>query len=809
MADLLFSEVALLRIGLVGAGALFLQTAIQVATSAPLADAPIYTFVVIALGILGLAVLVASGWRTLSRQWKWLILLAVVSEIVLTTAIWRQTQRLHPTWRVDVNLYIDMASELIQRGENPYAWDFNGVPEMYRATQAATTPQLEGSICERSMYPALSFISVLPFEVVGLPGVWLVPVLAQIAAACLLFLAAPRNIQPVILLPMVVWFHFSDLTAVGANDIVWAAFITGMIVAWRRPALRALLYGLAISYKQFPWFLFPFVAVRIWRGSDHDTPRRLRLARLVYFVSISGLTFSLFNLPFIFWDPIGWIKGVMTPMTGTLIYLSHGGLSGLTAFGYINLPKNYYLLVMLTVLALLLFIYWRHYAMLRDTFVIWPAILIWFSHRALVSYWIYWTLPTLGILIQRSPPVTVPPTKPRWVYTALVSVAVVIALVAAGVFMTGETPILVEAIPPYWTMDGNVYHLTMRVQNRSDDAIWPRFGVHFDYTGFSPLPWHIESGPLVLEPGQSALYQIASNGGLTFPAHTPAQVVVTDAGGNYALRGVATIGPDRSFLWPDAIQNPEFLFWDSNTTAPISWRLRAEPAGTGTASYAERDLHSTVMLAFDEQSPGPKSVSLYSFILIPRTPFGIWVYPDVALESRAQYGIEFEDGERRLTLRFGTHDHVDRVSDQHVIIERPVPVHRWTYQEIDLSSLYQQAGWDLPSSRPLVYRNVDADFRAVDMSLFLTSDGTADDARVYFGPLKQDSFQVKPEILMAETLNDPVGYYVRLSERYASERNYARALLVIERAQELAPGDAAISVRIDEIKALLRMEKPQ
>jgi hypothetical protein len=799
-------ETILLRIGLIGGGALLLRMATQVATTAPLADLPGYAFVVVALGGLGLAVLVAAGWRTPPPTWRWLILLAIVAEIALTATIWRQTQHLNAFSEIDVAVYTDMASELVLRGENPYAWDFNNVQEVYRIGQAASTPLLDGSITERDPYPALSFLAVLPFKVLGLPGVWLIPVLAQMALACLFFLASPRAIQPVILFPMVVWFSFSGLTAIGGNDIVWATLLVGMIVAWRRPTLRALLYGLAVSYKQIPWFLFPFLVVRIWRGDDEDASPSLRLGRVAYFAGITGLTFLLTNLPFVLWDPVAWMKAVMSPMTGSLVYLSQGGLAGLTAFGYVDLPKSFYLLATAVAFGLLLVAYWRHYATLRDTFVIMPAILTWFSYRTLVIYWVFWALPALAVLISRPPPLTVFASRSRWLHTALVAVAAVLVLAAAGAWLSGESPVVVEPLPPYPTIDGHVYRMAVKVENRSDRALQPRFAVHSEVTALNPLPWTIESGPLALEAGQSAIYQLASSGQLSFPASSPAQVVVTDAGGDYALRGVATIGPDHSFLWPDAIPNPRFLFWDSDCIAPIFWALRTEPAGAGTASYTEKAGRSAVMLASSSQSPGPASVALHSFVLLPRTPFGIWVYAEPAAEGAAQFGVEFADGERRLALRFGARDGVERVSDQTAIVERSVPAGKWTYQQIDPIGLYQQVGWELPPFRPMVYRNVDADFRTVDMSLFLSSDGTSEDARVYFGSIEQQDLQVKPEALMAETLSDPAGYYARLAERYVTERNYVRAAAALERALELEPASATISARLDEIEALLGAE---
>lgn len=795
-----------LRVGLIGGGALFLRVAVQVATSAPLGDTPFYLFAVIAVGGLGLIAIVAAGLRTPPDRLRWLILLAIVSEIGLTALIWRHTQRLHPFSRVDVALYIDMASELVQHGENPYTWDFNGVNEVYRAAQAASTPQLDGSTAGRYDYPALGVLAVLPFEVIGLPGVWLVPLLAQIGMAILIFLAAPHDIQPLILFPLLVWFRFSDLTAVGANDVVWSMLLVGMIVAWRRPTLRAVLYGLAISYKQIPWFLFPFLVMRIWYGSDPHTPRKTQVARLTQFSMVSGLTFLIMNLPFILWNPSAWLEGILTPVTENLVYFSQGGLSGLTTFGYVNLPKGYYLLATLIVLAVLLFIYRRHFSTLRDAFVIMPSIFMWFSYRALVSYWVYWVPPALAILLQREPQGDAHIENPDWLDTMLVAAAAALILAIVGIVLVSDFPLAVEPVPPYLTEDGQVNRILIRLENLGPATIKPRFGVHYDYTGFNPLPWHIESGPLILERGQSGLYWIAGDGELPFVANSAAQVIVTNAEGDYALRGMATIGPDRSFLWPDAIPNPDFLYWNSNATTPILWGSRSEPPGAGKISYANEGGHHSVMLTLNGQISGPKRVALNSFVLMPRKPFGVWVRSDSAPNSKAQYGLEFEDGLHRLTLHFGQRNEVQYTSEQRAIVERAVPTGTWTYQEIDLIDLYQQVGWNLPPFLPSVYRNLDADLRTVDISLFLSSDGTADNARVFWGPIEQDGFGVGPETLMAETLEDVVGYYVRLSERHVAERNYAQALMVLERAQQIVHADMTISARIDEVLALIEVE---
>ena len=113
----------------------------------------------------------------------------------------------------------------------------------------------------------------------------------------------------------------------------------------------------------------------------------------------------------------------------------------------------------------------------------------------------------------------------------------------------------------------------------------------------------------------------------------------------------------------------------------------------------------------------------------------------------------------------------------------------------------------MPSFQRTTFNRVNADFRTVDISLFMEADGAQEDVRVYFGPIVQDGYRVKPTILMAETLDDPRGYYVRLAEGYEIERNYHLALSALERAMEYSPVDPFILRRMEEIDAYLGMER--
>ena len=184
--------------------------------------------------MLGLVVLVAVGWRIPPRRVRWLILLAVVSGIALTATIWRQTQRLNAISKIDVALYIDMASELVQRRENPYAWDFSNVAEVYCVAQAASTSRLNGSMIERYDSPALSVLTVLSFEIVSLPGEWLAPVeVRQMTRMCRARIMVARSTMyasaavtirchvPTIMASNIRYLEISLMTSAPMSSIFW------------------------------------------------------------------------------------------------------------------------------------------------------------------------------------------------------------------------------------------------------------------------------------------------------------------------------------------------------------------------------------------------------------------------------------------------------------------------------------------------------------------------------------------------------------------------------------------------------------
>ena len=289
------------RLGLVTAGGQFMYLAALLANSiSPATAAPDIPLLAV-LGGLGFLALVSAGVRRPSPDLRWLILAAYVMQVLIPALLWVQLSGLSDLVSVDVGLFTDLAGTLIRHGQNPYSWDYSGIDDLYRMDIRSGTPLLNGATVSRYSYPALLPLLVAPLQAIGLPGTFTLSVLAHLVTLILVFLAAPRRWQPVILLPAVAGFDLVNLTVIGLLDIVWLPAVIGMVVAWRRPTLRAILYGLAISMKQLPILLAPFLLIRIWK---EDEPGR-RLDRLLRFILISAAMFILTNGPFLIWNSPG------------------------------------------------------------------------------------------------------------------------------------------------------------------------------------------------------------------------------------------------------------------------------------------------------------------------------------------------------------------------------------------------------------------------------------------------------------------------------------------------------------------------
>lgn len=815
-------EGLILRIGLIAAGGLLLQTSQSLLVSAPTIHIPADLIGIMGSSAIGLLALLAAGLRRPPSVLRWLILLAFLAEILFNAQVWLQTygfslsgKRYPALVGIDSALDTELAAALLIHGHNPYTWDYGGTMALYRADNSAATATLQGALASHFPYPALSFLLAVPFQLLRLPALFCLTVLAQIVLLIALFVAAPEHLQPLILLPLGVGISFTWLTLTGVMDIIWAAFLVAMVLAWRRPMLRALLFGLAIAIKQDPWLAAPFVLIRLWYADDEDDPPS---HRVMYFTLVVAATFLLVNLPFIAADPAAWLHGVFAPFVEAYVYLSVGGLAALTQSGLVYLPKTYYTLAALCILAVLLACYWRFHVTLRDTLWILPGIFIWFAYRTLPSYWLYWTFPLLATVGMHtgSLPALLPvsPVSLAWRRPLAVVSAVILMLVAIGRLVASPATLDIAVHPPVMIDgQGHVTSLSLEITNKSNTMVAPRIAVQ--HGASSVVAWQIDEGAPTLQPGQTAAYRASSaNSSETFFVWETAQIVVTDAGGSYELRGVATLAADSTYLWPDAVENPAYAVWYPGANSPVAWALRVSPVGSGAVALAKKDGRDALAITLSPSTSISSSgfshdltyAAVESSLTFPRKPLGIWLYVDPPQqngESNA-YGIETDDGDHRLWMVFGPQSY-NGPSPAQAILNRIVPQRQWVYQQIDLAQTYADLHWPIPGLQPILFRGLASDFRPVRLRLFVAASGQKGPVVAYFGPIVQD-YRIPPETLMAEVLADPAAYYVRLGDAYLKQSNYRRAIDAYQQALDFSPGNESTTIKLENAQSIFYQE---
>jgi uncharacterized membrane protein len=786
------------RLGLATAGGLFIYLATLLANSISPATTALNVPILAVLGGLGLFALVSAGVRRPSPDLRWLILAAYILHVIIQAQIWVQLSRLPDLVPTDVGLNTDMAGTLIRHGQNPYTWNFSGVFDVYRTAQGDSTPLLSGASVSQYSYPALLFLLVVPFQALGLPGVFTLSVLAHMAVLVLTFLATPRRWQPVILLPAIAGFDFVNLSLIGPLDIVWILALVAMVAAWRRPTLRAILFGLAISLKQSPALLAPFLIIRLWNEDERGRPP----TDIARFVLISAATFLLFNGPFLLWSPVAWFDGYTDPLRDSLVILGQGGLSNLTQYGILYLTKLYFLLATLSVLGLLIFVYWRHYDRLRHALWIFPGIFMWFSYRTLVTYWLYWSFPMLLTVVACQPSFHFPKRRTPRRSTLAVTLGTVLVLVVAGAILGSPRPkVLVRLQFPMRVSQDTRERLVIDVTNLGAHRMTPRFAIQARSNAANPLTWYIEHGPLDLSAGETATYSIVSNrSDRTFRGWEPAQLIVTDAGGDYAMRGVLTIEPDPAFQWPEMIPNADYRTWDEGQGMPMYWL----PSNLDSASLVNQDGRQAIQLNARPTADVPSEHSLFTSFLHPGIPFGTWLYPPVGSASSA-YGLQVFDGTNRLWILFGPRPYAGHIPGGVHVLQRIVPAGAWRYQKIDVDSAYAEAGLSLPPLSLNYFRGLVIEARVIRLGLFFTTDPSAT-GEALFGPILQSNDRPTPQALMAETLTHPAEYYARLGKEYELQRNHGLAFEAYQNALRFAPGEKGILTTIDRLRRLMAGE---
>jgi uncharacterized membrane protein len=293
------------------------------------------------------------------------------------------------SYRTDVLAFSQYAAILVTKGLNPYMQDLTPALAMFAVQPSDLTPLSSGGYLTTFQYPSLHFLVFVPFVLAGLRDMRWVLVMFEVAAILLLYLKAPVNLRPMLILPL---FAGADIlinfTASSVSDMLWVLpLMCTALTLDKKPVLSGFFYGIASAFKQPPWLLAPFLIIYLLRVTAGGW--RIRLRKVASFLGPAAGFFLFVNLPFAYSDPTDWFRNVITPISSNLVILSQGP-AVLSQVGLVSVGRVFYSGLAIGVLIVLVGNYYVYFDKLRYMLWIFPGVILWFSFRALTSYVVYW-----------------------------------------------------------------------------------------------------------------------------------------------------------------------------------------------------------------------------------------------------------------------------------------------------------------------------------------------------------------------------------------------------------------------------------
>lgn len=319
------------------------------------------------------------------------------------------------------------AAILLMQGHNPYS-DSN-MPELLRRfyiLPAWTTPLRQGQFANRldypsnaelqsvlntslkagdvpefeakTDYPALSFLTLVPFVMIGNYNVLPFYLLCYLLLVVVAWNLAHPEIRPWVLLLAIANVPMLSSTRGGNLDILYILLI---ILAWWLRNHRwssAVYFGLALASKQIAWYFAPFYLIMTWRNYGFkEAIHRMAIA--------SGLGL-LINLPFIMWDWKAWSIGMIAPVADPMFPLGVGLISLSETHLLPYLPQTIYTLLEGAAMLLVLVWYWHLCRKRPEAAMLLAVLPLFFAWRSLPSYFYCTAFPVFIMMTANVEPIS-------------------------------------------------------------------------------------------------------------------------------------------------------------------------------------------------------------------------------------------------------------------------------------------------------------------------------------------------------------------------------------------------------------------
>ncbi len=648
--------------------------------------------------------------------------LSLVSNLVLFISLYIAVSRfIFVSYTTDTVVGTYMGVLRFLQLQSPYGFSIKPLLDKFGFSPSFYTPGVDGSFDFHLAYPSLSFLSIVPFYLLGLHDVRDTVFIFHLMSVVTIFALAPGRLKSVSVLPFTL---FSVVIAGSWTDSVWAFFLVLTAVFWyRHPKASWVSLGLAVAVKQIAIVIAPFLLIRLWKDTPHSSLRTTARD-----VGLMVAAFFLPNLPFIISTPGSWWADVVAPFLPNAPAQVPGGigLSGFLLDLGIALPSSFFLVLMAGTTSILLYLYAKHYRGLNSLVFAFPILIFFLYYRSFPNYMAYWLFPLVLELCRLGGPnlrlpfsiglphVTWRPPTGTFVrvlrrrLTPSVMVVLAMTVIFAGVsgayisqVATPRTAIQINAVMDPDSI-GSATLINLTITNLLTTPVSPIF-----FVKYSPLPYFwISNTTSLLAGGQSHSFVIGAPDALSaVPRGNQFHVMIYDK-----LTG-QLLGESSSWkadIPSPPLQNPRLRWWVLDpsvaTRVPFNWKLsvsNTDPIWSGISPIGVNGTSGLDMsLNYTSAKAGVERLALSQKVLLNSTNVRIHFNQSLTtnLAGNLFFAASVADGTHTLYYIFSDQATQQTVrtyaSNTTVII--PTQKSQWSTITLSPQPFWSAQGWAIP-----------------------------------------------------------------------------------------------------------------
>lgn len=427
----------------------------------------------------------------LGRRWQAAVLLGLTLGLAMQAVA---AYGFDPAYGTDAVAFDHYAALLLLHGHDPYAASMAPALARFHVPVIFSTYTMTGGRVTHVSYPAGSFLLYVPFLAAGLSTQAgnIADIAFWVVGLGLAWLLLPRRLAwlaPLLLgAPM-----YAGYVLGGVTDTLFLPFLVVALWRWDRYGDHAhgglarwvgpVMLGLAMTVKQTPWFLLPFLLVGVAQEAQARDGRGLRTA--ARYAAVTATTFLAVNAAFIVWGPKAWLQGAFAPLLDPTIPDGQGVVNAVL-YGHVGGGDLQTLsLAGAAFLAGALLAFAVRYPALKRGWALLVALAFFWPTRSFGSYLIMMVPAALVAAATVRPAPNGPGFRLVTWFRTRARAAVLLAVPAAvlaggvGVALAAPAPLSVDVVATRSTGQlQTVDQITVRVRNRTGRALRPHFTVN-------------------------------------------------------------------------------------------------------------------------------------------------------------------------------------------------------------------------------------------------------------------------------------------------------------------------------------------